>query len=178
MTIVLKHLRRGALMLALLGTTSVTSAVGKWQYEADTDGMTGLKIVSASVGSSNQHRLSFPYQGGTSARLTIRQRGDDEPDIFLVLNRGQFMCGRTRCKVLVKFDDDDALDYSGIGASDGSTEVVFIQSESIFMDKVPSAKRLKVEALLFREGTRIFEFDVSGLSWPPPPKPTAKAPKR
>lgn len=36
------------------------------------------------------------------------------------------------------------------------------------MRLIVDAKRLRIEATFHREGSRVFEFAVAGLRWPPP----------
>lgn len=157
------------LIVAALGGEVVAAEKSAWIYRKDADPMTGAVSAYAVLTSSNIQQLGFPYQGGTRAKLYIRQTAGAQPDFMLELNRGQFLCpGEAYCSVLVKFDLEEPQDYGGSRSDDGSSNVLFIRSESLLAERLPAAQRMKVEVLIYQEGRRVFDFDIRGLKWPLP----------
>lgn len=138
-----------------------------WKYRAETDAMTGVITTYASTVSTNVIQLAFPYNGGTRARLFVRQTAEAQPEFMIELTKGQFLCqGIEYCKVVIKFDDGEPMDYGGTRSEDGALDVLFLRSETLLIQRLPDAKRMRVEALIFQEGRRVFEFNVQGLAFP------------
>lgn len=79
--------------------------------------------------------------------------------------RGQFVCRLSDCALLVRFDDRKAIRLAALEPSDGSTELVFFDRD--ISPEIRKSSVLRVEAVFYQEGARVFEFDVSGLVWPP-----------
>ncbi len=81
---------------------------------------------------------------------------------MLSIDRGQFLCRSYEdCTILVRFDDQKAQNYSAVGASDNSTESIFIRNYSRFVGAMLKAKKVRIAAEIYQEGSPVFEFDVS-----------------
>jgi len=67
----------------------------------------------------------------------------------------------------VKFDDGPIEDFKLLEERDNSrpseVAVIRLSLKSQFIDKLLKTKNVKVEALFFRKGARVFTFDVHGL---------------
>ena len=80
------------------------------------------------------------------------------------IERGQILCRSYEdCNVLVRFDDQKPVTYSGVGPADGSSESVFIRNYSKFLTSLKKAKRVRISTNIYQEGAPVFEFDVSGF---------------
>jgi len=63
--------------------------------------------------------------------------------------------------------------FSAVGAVDMSANILFIPATSYpefrsssyqgFLEGLQKAKKIRIEALFYEEGTRVFEFQVEGL---------------
>lgn len=136
----------------------------QWSYSQDEDPMGKGTTLFAQVTSSNAVVFDSPYGGLQHARLTLRTHPRHGKDVILSIERGQFLCRSYEdCNVLVRFDDQKASTYSGVGAADNSTETIFIRNYSRFVAGMLKAKRVRISAEVYQEGAPVFEFDVTGF---------------
>ena len=119
----------------------------------------------AQVPSTNVVLFDSPYDGPQHATLTLRTHPRHGKDIILGIERGQFLCRSYEdCNVLVRFDDQKAVTYAGVGPADNSTESVFIRNYPRFVSSMLKAKRVRISAEVYQEGSPVFEFDVTGFN--------------
>jgi len=137
----------------------------QWVYDQQTDPMKGGETLFAMVQSTNTVNFDFPYQGAQHATLTLRTHPRHGKDVILKIERGQFLCRSYEdCNVLVRFDENEPVTFSGVGASDNSSEMVFLRNYSRFVAGMLKAKRVRMSAEVYQEGSPVFEFDVSDFS--------------
>lgn len=135
-----------------------------WIYTDSRDPMRGT-IRSANIESANRLDFAFPYDGGATATLSLRKIGGDL-NVMISVDKGQFICyGMGNTEVRAKFDGREVEDYTCGQASDGSNNVIFIRSESSFLDSLKKAKVLIIEATFYQAGARQMTFHVAGLNW-------------
>lgn len=127
--------------------------------------MRGTTAKFASIVSDNELDFEFPYGRGNSTTLTIRKDGDT--NVYLTIEKGQFICnGFTDDSfVSVKFDDGAVQRFNCASASDGSSDVAFIRNSSRFVTALKSADRVVIEAEFFQSGRRQIVFSTHGLIW-------------
>ena len=136
----------------------------QWDYENDQDKMGKGTAYFASVTSANTVDFNFPYSGSQHATLMLRSHPRFGKSVILSVERGQFLChSYDGCVVLVRFDDQEAQRYTATGPSDNSTTSIFIKDYSRFVKTLNRAKRVRVAAEFFQQGSPIFEFDVSNF---------------
>jgi hypothetical protein len=83
---------------------------------------------------------------------------------MLSIERGQFLCRSYEdCTILVRFDDQKAQSYSAVGASDNSTETIFLRNYPRFVGSMQKAKTVRIAAEIYQQGAPVFEFNVSGF---------------
>jgi hypothetical protein len=67
----------------------------------------------ASLESDKQLSFGFPYNGGSTGKLTLRISPKYGRDVILEIEKGQFLCSSfDRCAVHVKFDKRPIEPYS------------------------------------------------------------------
>ncbi|MEY4551651.1 MAG: hypothetical protein RL685_7846 [Pseudomonadota bacterium] len=136
----------------------------QWSYDESPDSMGKGKIRTADVFSSNEVEFDFPYHVPQRALLLLRTHPRHGRDVLFKLQRGQFLCSPfDDCQVLVRFDDEAAVRYAANTPEDNSNETLFIGNYSRFFEKLTKAKRVRISANVFHQGTPMFEFDVSGF---------------
>lgn len=136
----------------------------QWSYHQSDDDMGKGAIYQALVSSSNTVNFSFPYAGAQNAELILRTHPRHGKDLVFRIEKGQILCRSYEdCTVLVRFDDEPAVNYNATSAADNSTESVFIRDYSRFAGKILKAKRVRIAANIYQEGTPVFEFDVRGF---------------
>lgn len=137
--------------------------VSSWRYAADPDSMGKGTIHFAGNESTNTLSFKFPYTGEQHATLSLRKHPRQGSDVLIAIERGQFVCGIDRCNVLVRFDDGDSMRFNAVGPSDHSSTALFITPFDKFYTRMLKAKRVRIEADFYQEGTRMMDFDVSGF---------------
>lgn len=138
----------------------------RWNYEESQDAMGRGKIKHASVKSINQVQFDFPYKGAQRATLMLRAHPQHGKDIILTVERGQFLCSVSGCKVNVRFGAGKPVTYRAAESADHNTTILFIKGYDQFVTNTKKVDKIKIEAQFYQEGSRVFEFDVSGLKWP------------
>jgi hypothetical protein len=136
----------------------------EWSYFQEEDEMSKGTIYRARVSSTNTVNFDSPYEGEQHATLTLRTSPRQGKDVILQIKKGQFLCSSyEQCNVLVRFDDEQPVTYSGLGPSDNSTETVFILNYAQFIEHMLKAKRVRIAANIYQEGAPVFEFNVSNF---------------
>lgn len=158
-------------LTALAAACGVASA--QWSQRTISDPMSDTKVRTFTARSLNAHNLAAPYQGATRASLVLRQEGDEIPDVILMIDRGQLLC-RPRCDLRIRFDDNPPQDWGANPSGDGSPEIAFLGGESFFLELLRTAKRVRIEAPIYREGLRVWEFKTTNL----PDLPTKSQPPK
>lgn len=149
-------------------TTAVVETVqstSPWSYFTDTDEMTDAETYYATVESENEVEFEFPYNGGSTLGLTLRKSPKFGTDVYIKISKGQFMSSISGVPVSLRIDSEKAFKTTANGASDGSSDVLFLSNAKSLIKKLKTAKTLKVEVEFFQEGYRTFTFNVEGLEW-------------
>lgn len=139
-----------------------------WNYTTDTDEMNDSKSRFASLVSDNTVNFDFPYQGGSSLSLIVRNMKKYGTDVYIKISSGQFICNEYQGtnNVRVRFDDAAPIKFSTNEPSDGSSDMLFLNNAKKFIKLAKQAKTIKIEAPFYQEGNRIFTFTVDKpLEW-------------
>jgi hypothetical protein len=139
--------------------------ISNWQYSNTVDEMEGRKVHIAECYSDNNILFEFPYnqEGGSSFELFLRKNKDF--DIGLSVSKGQFLSGYGNRGVKLKFDNEKPFIVGYNGTSDGSSETIFLHNTSKILNKLKTAKKLKIEVEFYDCGNQIINFTVQGLKW-------------
>lgn len=136
----------------------------QWSYYQSDDTMGKGVIGQAYVSSSNTVNFDFPYAGAQHATLRLITNPRLGKDVMFSIEKGQILCHSYEdCTVLVRFDDEKAVNYTAVGPADNSTETIFIRNYDRFVEKMLKAKRVRIAANIYQQGAPMFEFDVSGF---------------
>ncbi len=136
----------------------------QWSYSHVPDSMSKGTAHHAVVSSTNTVEFKFPYSGPQHARLNLRTDPRYGKDVIFSIERGQILCHSYEdCTVLVRFDDEQASNFSAVGAADNSTETIFLRNYDRFVGKMMKAKRVRISTNIYQEGAPAFEFDVGGF---------------
>jgi hypothetical protein len=142
-----------------------TKVQPSWEYGTEKDKMSGQEMFFNSTTSTNELEFEFPYHGGSSFRLTVRNMGK-ENEILLTVSKGQFMPSIMNSdNVRIKFDEEAPMDISYNSADDASADVIFLTSVSKIISKLKTSKKLMIEAPFYDAGRQIILFNVEGFTW-------------
>lgn len=137
-----------------------------WTYRKSTDDMTGKPIIAAITESLNTHTLGWPY-GITSASVLIRKHPQHGSDVIIALSDGQILCNAyDNCTISIRFDDRKPIKLTASTPADHSSKTLFLPAAS-FVREAKTAQRMKISVPLYQNGEIMFDFDISGLEWPP-----------
>ena len=136
----------------------------KWEYSEEPDEMGDNPMKFASVEANEKLDFAFPYQGGSTVNLFLRNKRG-KVDVILQISKGQFLGGINGGAMLVKFDDQKPIKYTYSEPADGSTTSAFIDGSAGFVSKLKKAKRVIIETQFYQEGPRSMSFMVGGLKW-------------
>lgn len=154
------------ILAGAVNRTGTTEEPAGWTYSSKSDPMSDEKMELACVQSSNSIYLSPPY-GETGASLCLRNSPQFGRDAYVSLNEnGQILCrSYESCQIRVRFDKAPAENWSAIGPSDHSTDMVFIQNREGFERKLRSTKTTNVQLEFYQNGLQTFTFNTAGLTW-------------
>lgn len=136
--------------------------VANWNYSQESDPMTDKEMYFAQCTSSNSLFFDFPYDGGYPLIITVRKM-NGKNEVLLQIAKGQF--SRAEIPVKIRFDDETLKSYDFDFPADASSNYIFLHSPSTIIDKLKSAKEVKIEAPFYQGGKQVAEFSVSNFVW-------------
>lgn len=137
-----------------------------WIYADDIDNMTSKKRYFAYNMSSDTIDFLFPYEGGSTFKLAIRNI-DNENQLLMICSKGQFMPSYGTGEIVrVKFDNENPLNVYYTVPTDGSTNIIFLDEiNNQLISKLKTSKKIIIEATFYNEGNKQISFNVQGLKW-------------
>jgi len=137
----------------------------KWTFTEDEDKMTSKKKYYASIDANDELQLKFPYDGGSTPTLLIRYK-DGENNAILSVTKGQFISNVVDGEsIKIRFDNDQPVSFNCSSPSDGSSNMLFINSTKKLMNKLKTSKKIIIQAEFYDNGLQLMEFDVDGFKW-------------
>lgn len=136
-----------------------------WVYNESVDEMTDKTCYYASIISENSVDFDFPYNGGSTLKLTLRDSPQFGKDAYIYISQGQFNPSYNNEKIKIRFDNNDPYTMKCGTPADFSTDLLFILDYKKLVKELKKAKTMKISASFFSEGTRTFTFNVDGLEW-------------
>lgn len=131
-------------------------------YTEERDSMSGKLTKYESFESRNTVEFSFPYQGGTTAHLVLRNHPQYGKDVIFEISKGQLLCHSfSNCSVSISIDGGPVFTVSGVGAEDGSSRTVFLNWSLV--SKLKNAKSIKIQPPTYQNGRPVFDFDLAGI---------------
>ena len=145
--------------------TDKTVAIdSNWRYQVEEDKMTSKKTYLAYTQAKELLEFDFPYNGGSVATLILRKKRG-LTNVCIKVSKGQFYGTYDDKKVRVRFDKLSPTYNSYSEASDGSSDIIFLDNERPFIAKIKKHKTLLIEAEFYQAGLKQMEFDISNLKW-------------
>lgn len=134
-----------------------------WRYEKTTDNE-GRSVQKASTMSPNLLEFEFPYNGGSTATLTLRKRADDT-HVYIQVSKGQFNRSFQGGQARVRFDGKAPVLYSFSAAENGSANVIFFDADQKLINQMKTARNMVVDVEFAGQGKRQITFRTAGLTW-------------
>ena len=155
----------------------VAAPVDGWVRETSTDDFDGARVQTWCVTSTQETNVSFssPYpEGPQGARLCLRQRGTEEVEAYVALERGgQFSCSVRGCQAdtLIGLAEGELLQgtLGLVRTASGNNDVVFVAEPSAFIRSIQDQERLRARFEFYRSGYHTFEWNpvMIGERWFP-----------
>ncbi|MBC3787543.1 hypothetical protein [Spirosoma utsteinense] len=142
---------------------SRTTGVKGWRYEKTKD-KAGAPVFKASINGTNLLQFDYPYAGGSTATLTIRQ-GTGEPQVYIDVTKGQFNRSFQEGKARIQADANPPVTYTLSAAANGRANIIFIDGAGRLIRQLKTARSLQVQIQFAGQPTRSIEFSTSGLQW-------------
>lgn len=140
-------------------------APSNWKYSTQKDEMRGRETRYAEVEAKNTISLDFPY-GEQRGRILLRDSPQFGFDVLVGVPSGQITCNSySDSYISVKFDDKPIRRYGCTDASDGSSNMIFVQGEKRFLENLKASKKVVIEAEFFQNGLQQMGFDTANLKW-------------
>lgn len=136
----------------------------QWKYTENDDSVSGKSIKTASVDSLNVFAFEFPDDGGQRALLSLRSHPRLGLKAYIQIKKGQFLCN-DKCPIPVRFDDGTPETYYGAKSGDTAATTLSIGNAERLLANVKKSEKVYIEPSFYGEGTRVLEFEVSGLKW-------------
>jgi len=134
-----------------------------WKYDSSKTDM-GDKYLYAEVDANEKVYMDFPYNGGSTGTLLIRNKNGKKEAMFLI-DKGQIDTDYDGTYVRVKFDNQPPQKWSMSGSSDNSSDVLFFENVSTFIKKVKESKKVVLEVPFFQNGNQEFVFNTENLKF-------------
>lgn len=150
---------------ALAQEQSLIASGVRWRYSESADDMGRGTVRNAVVRSVNSEEFEFPYRGAQRGALQIRKHPVHGTDVIFFIERGQFMCEVYHCNLNVRYDERPPVEVHAAKPADMKTTMVFLPNAKSLIRELHRSKKLRIEANYYNNGSRVFEFDVSGLEW-------------
>ena len=141
---------------------TANSSQKTWKISTSKDEMRGSTDTFASIESDNEVEFEFPYHGGSTLSIVVRESQKFGTDVYLLISDGQFIGNAFDGSnyVTIKFEDGPLQKYYFDDAADGSTNVIFLRKEKELIAKFKTAKKIMIEAPFFDSGSKQFTFTV------------------
>lgn len=137
-----------------------------WSYFDQTDDVSGKPIRFATLTSDNAVEFDFPYQGGATLDIVVREHPRWGTNVYFQVSKGQIHCRYDGCAGSIRFGDK-AERLTLNEPEDNSNEVVFAAYPDAIIRGLKRSDETVVELPFFQEGNRSFRFQTKGLTWPP-----------
>ena len=139
-----------------------------WKISTSKDEMRGSTDTFASIESDNEVEFEFPYNGGSTLSIVVRESQKFGTDVYLSISNGQFVgyAFDGSDYVTFKFDDGPLQKYYFNDHAHGSKDVIFLRKEKELIEKFKTAKKIMIEAPFYLNGSKQFTFTIGKpLEW-------------
>lgn len=132
-----------------------------WHKEVTKDSVTGEVGDIIYNTSKNRVNFSFPYNvdGGSVLNLVFRKRKQGT-DAYVVISKGQMICGYSDCSIRTKGDDGKLKKWAASSEASGRSDMIFIDNPKAFEKYIKKNKKVTIGVTFYQSGEQGFNFDV------------------
>ncbi len=132
---------------------------GRWTYEN-----TGRTVYKASINSTNLIQFEYPYTGGSTATLSIREK-DGSTQAYIDVSNGQFNRSFQNGTARIRFDGKSPVTYSLLAAANGRANIIFFDEVRQLINQIKASKSMSVDVRFDGQPARLIEFRTANLRW-------------
>jgi|GEM_PF-717001 len=136
-----------------------------WTYENRVEAVDESVTHRASLTSPTRLQFGFPYAGGSTVRLGLRER-DNDALVSLHVSNGVFNKSFQGGSVQIRFDAGPPVTYRYSAAENGSATIIFLDQPDAILRKLKSSRTIVVDLDFYNQGNRQCTFRTAGLRWP------------
>ncbi|WPU65903.1 hypothetical protein [Peredibacter starrii] len=138
-----------------------------WKYGTQIDPMDNSVTYMAVSHSKNKVNLSFPYHGGTQAKIGLVKYSNGHRVASIEVTKGQISfnhiaIGRLE-EMRVKFGNDNLESYEIKIPQNTKNDYLVIYNQDRFIRNLNQYKTAKIQLRFFRDGLKTFEFATDEL---------------
>lgn len=120
-------------------------------------------MKTATVFSNNTIELDFPYNGGTTGSIVVRNHPRSGEEVIFSINKGQIICNN--CTLTIRFDNGKPFKVKTNQPADYSSTLLFLLGHKRLVDEINTSKKMMVEVVLYQSGSFVFEFDIGKIKF-------------
>ena len=134
-----------------------------WAYKKTVD-KNGDVVHKASINSPTILTFGFPYNGPSTATLTIRKRSQTLA-VYAEVSRGNFNQSFQGGTAKIRFDAKPPVAYAFSAAANGRGNIIFFDDGQKLVDRMKTARQMVIEVGFDNQGQRQITFNTAGLRW-------------
>ncbi len=136
-----------------------------WVYENRVEAVDESVTHRASLTSPTRLQFGFPYTGGSTVRLALRER-DNDALVSLHVSNGVFNQSFQGGSVQIRFDGGPPVTHRYSAAQNGSATVIFLDQPDAIIRQLKSTRTIVIDLDFYNQGKRQLTFRTAGLRWP------------
>jgi hypothetical protein len=134
-----------------------------WVYTNTSDKFKGT-VHKASIQSPTKLEFAYPYAGGSTATLTVREK-ENTTHVYVEVSKGQFNRSYQGGNASIAFDQAPAQNYPLLAAENGRANIIFLDADKKFIDKLKRSTRMLMTMEFQGQGKHRLEFKTAGFNW-------------
>lgn len=136
--------------------------VSAWSLRESSDAMTDEKVQTLRARSINGAAFEFPYnvRGGSHLSLVFRKEGGSL-DAYMIIDKGQMICGVSRCKFELKIGDGKVETWTGLRSSSHRSDMIFVRDAHQLEKIVQRGTPIRIGIEFYKTGVHAFDFIVA-----------------
>ena len=136
-------------------------ATPQFQYDSHRDRMSNKVVETARIASTTMLHFDRPLREYRQMHLFMAGYASKHPAVAFSVIREIF----TNDRIWVKFDNEAPIAFETTYGLDGSYDTIWLKDKDVkrFIRKVKHSKKMLVEAVFYRHGSKISEFNTRGF---------------
>ena len=140
------------------GTQRPSTTGSDWHYQQNGT------LYKATLNSANQLQMPYPYAGGSTVTLTIRNR-DSATTVFLSISKGLLAPSFQGGTALIRVNGGKSVVYALSAAANGRGNILFVDDSPRLIRQLRTATTMTVQLKVIGQKLHEVRFNTAGLNW-------------